>query len=156
MHFGFSYVGLIFLILLFLPNLLWTKYKPKDYEKYAAHENKLLLVLERIGEVTVSALVLIFSDFNFRGLSLWAIWFFLACGCMLLYEIYWLRYFRSQRTMQDFYRDLFGIPVAGASLPVFGFLLLGIYGKNVFLILAVTLLGVGHIGIHLCHKKEIT
>ena len=31
MHFGFSYVGLCFLLMLFVPNLLWTKQMPKDY-----------------------------------------------------------------------------------------------------------------------------
>ena len=33
MNFGFSYVGLIFLILFMAPNLLWTKNKPGDDEK---------------------------------------------------------------------------------------------------------------------------
>lgn len=64
MHFGFSYVGLIFLLMLFVPNLIWTKNKPLDYVEYAKQENKTLLALERIGEVSVSCLVLIFSDFN--------------------------------------------------------------------------------------------
>ena len=56
--------------------------------------------------------------------------------------------------MKDYYRDLLGIPVAGATLPVVAFFLLGIYGRNVFLIVAVVILGIGHIGIHLNHKKE--
>lgn len=64
MHFGFSYVGLIFLTLLMVPNLIWTKNQPKDYEKYAVNENKILLAFERVGEVLVSCLALIFSDFN--------------------------------------------------------------------------------------------
>ena len=155
MHFGFSYVGLIFLVMLLIPNLFWTKNKPKDYEKYAANENKLLLLLERVGEVAVSCLALIFSDFNLQGLSAWTIWLFAACLLMLLYEIYWVRYFKSAREMRDFYRSLLGIPVAGATLPVLAFLCLGIYGRNPFLIAAVLILGVGHIGIHLGHKKEI-
>ena len=40
MNFGFSYVGLIFLIMLMLPNIAWTKNQPKDYEKYVVNENK--------------------------------------------------------------------------------------------------------------------
>ena len=32
MQFGFSYVGLVFLFMLMVPNMLWTKHKPKDYE----------------------------------------------------------------------------------------------------------------------------
>ena len=69
MNFGFSYVGLIFLIMLMLPNIAWTKNQPKDYEKYVVNENKVLLALERIGEVLVSCAALIFSDFNFRPWS---------------------------------------------------------------------------------------
>lgn len=155
MHFGFSYVGLIFLVMLMSPNLLWTKNKPLDYDIYVINENKLLLVLERIGEVLVSCLALIFSDFNPHTFSAWSLWLLAACVLMILYEVYWVRYFRSKKTMQDFYSSLLGVPVAGASLPVLAFLLLGIYGKNPFLILAVVILGIGHIGIHLCHKKEI-
>lgn len=155
MHFGFSYMGLIFLIMLMVPNLLWTKNKPKDYDKYAVNENKVLLMLERTGEASVSCLVLIFSDFNIQGISIWGIWLAVACILMLLYEIYWIRYFRSSKMMRDFYSSLLGVPVAGATLPVAAFFLLGIYGRNPLLIVAVIVLGIGHIGIHLGHRKEI-
>ncbi len=40
MTFGFSYIGLIWLLMLLIPNFIWTKNQPKDYEKYAAKENK--------------------------------------------------------------------------------------------------------------------
>ena len=80
MHFGFSYIGLIFLALLFVPNLIWAKHLPKDYEKYAKNENKVLLVFERVGEVLVSALVLIFSDFNVQGFDFWLLWLVGADG----------------------------------------------------------------------------
>lgn len=57
--------------------------------------------------------------------------------------------------MKDMYSSLLGIPVAGATLPVCAFCLLSIYGKNPFLFVAAIILGIGHIGIHLNHKKEI-
>lgn len=155
MKFGFSYVGLIFLAMLLIPNMLWTKNLPKDYEKYVANENKVLLALERIGEVLVSAAVLIFADFNIKPWSNWSWWLVAAFALLVLYEIFWIRYFRSAKTMQDFYSSLLGIPVAGATLPVLAFLLLAIYGKNVILGAAVVVLGIGHIGIHWMHKKEI-
>ena len=134
MNFGFSYVGLIFLIMLMLPNIAWTKNQPKDYEKYVVNENKVLLTLERIGEVLVSCAALIFSDFNFRPWSS---------------RSWWLV------PMEDFYSSILGIPVAGATLPVLAFLSLAVYGKNIILGVAVLILGIGHIGIHLIHKKEI-
>lgn len=155
MTFGFSYVGLLFLILLFVPNLFWTKNKPKDYDKYVRNEKKILLVLERTGQVLVCCIVLIFSDFNIGSVSLWSLWLLAAAMVMVLYEGYWIRYFRSKKTMQDFYSSLLGIPVAGATLPIIAFLLLGVYGKNPFLLAATGILGIGHIGIHLDHREEI-
>lgn len=155
MHFGFSYIGLIFLIMLMVPNMYWTKNQPADYEKYVVNENKILLLFERIGEILVTCVAVIFSDFNLKKFSIWSLWLIGAIILMILYEVYWIRYFKSEKTMQDFYSSLLGVPVAGATLPVLAFLFLGIYGKNLFMIIAVMVLGIGHIGIHLNHKKEV-
>ena len=155
LHFGFSYVGLVFLIMLMIPNIIWSENKPKDYDKYVKNENKILLLLERTGEVLVTGISLIFSDFNINSISNWTVVLLAAFLMMILYEIYWIKYFRSDKTMKDFYSSLIGDPVAGATLPVISFLLLGIYGRNIFLIIATGILGIGHIGIHLNHKKEL-
>ena len=153
-HFGFSYVGLLYLLMLFVPNLLWTKYKPDGYDAYAKKESKVLLLFERAGEMLVCVLALIFSDFNIRRTN-WCVWLILSFVLMLFFVFYWLRYFKSGRQMKDFYSSFLGIPVAGATLPVCAFFFLGIYGSNVFLLAAVVILGIGHIGIHLQHKTEI-
>ena len=58
MNFGFSPVGLLFLLMLFVPNIIWSKNQPKDYEQYSKSENRLLLAFERIGEVLVTVLSL--------------------------------------------------------------------------------------------------
>lgn len=155
MHFGFSYVGLVWLVMLMVPNLIWTKHQPRDYDKYVGNENRLLLALERAGEVLVTALALIFSDFNLRPWSAWSWWLAASFVIMVLYEVFWIRYFRSEKTMADFYRGLLGIPLAGATLPVMAFMLLAVYGRNIPLAAAVVILGVGHIGIHWMHKREI-
>ena len=44
--------------------------------------------------------------------------------------------------------------MAGATLPVIVVLLLAIYGRNPLLFVAGIILGIGHIGIHLQHRKE--
>ena len=152
-HLGFSYVGLAFLLMLFLPNLIWTRHQPVDYS--GRNENKILLAFERIGQVCVTCTVLIFSDFNLRDWSSWSLWLIAAVACMVLYECWWIRYFKSRKTLKDFYRSFFRIPVAGATLPIAAFLFLGVYGKVVWLVISVVLLGIGHIGIHLQHLREI-
>ena len=154
MHFGFSYVGLVYLAMLMIPNIIWAGNKPENYEQYAGHENRVLLALERIGEALVSAIALVFSDFNPRLHDAWRLWLAASFCLMLLYEAFWIRYFRSERTMRDFYRGFAGIPVAGATLPVAAFFLLGIYGKNIPMLRSTVILGIGHIGIHLAHAKE--
>lgn len=151
--FGFSYVGAIFLLCLLVPNLLWTRCRPRDYDPSV--ESRSLLALERTGQVWTTCAALAFQDFNLRPWTPWSWWLIGAAALMVLYELWWLRYFRSARTMADFTSSLLGVPVAGASLPVAAFFLLGIYGRVVWMLLGVTVLGMGHIGIHLRHRREI-
>lgn len=152
-HLGFSYVGLIFLLMLFIPNILWAKNKPEEYSPDG--ENKVLLAFERAGEILATAFALIFDDFNFHGWTTWTWWLILAFAFMVMYILWWVRYFRSKKELQDFYSGFLGIPVAGATLPVIAFFLLGIYGKVIWMLAAAVILGMGHIGIHLQHKREL-
>lgn len=150
---GFSYVGLAFLLMLFLPNLLWTRAQPEGYS--AQGESRTLRFLERAGEAGCTCAALCFQDLNLRPWSPWSLWLLAAFGLMVLYELWWLRYFRSPRRLEDFYSGFWGIPLAGATLPVLAFLLLGVYGRLLWLIFPAVLLGVGHIGIHLGHWREL-
>lgn len=150
MNFSFSFVGLLFLIMVFAPNILWSRCPPKDYEKYSKNENKLLLALERIGEV-LCVFFSLFCGINFS----FNVFLAAALILMVIYEGYWVRYFRSPKTMQDMYGSFLAIPLPGATLPVFAFLLLGICADNVLLIISIIILGIGHIGIHYSHKNEL-
>lgn len=152
-HFGFSYIGLLFLLLLFIPNIIWTRNIPEGYT--SENENRLLLLLERTGEIATCCCALIFSDFNLQEWSVWSLWLIAAFVLMALYEIWWIRYFRSERKLTDFYSSFLGVPFAGATLPVIAFFLLGIYGKVVWMLAAAVVLGIGHIGIHMQHGKWI-
>lgn len=152
-HFGFSYIGLFFLTMLFVPNILWVKKQPQGYS--ADSENKVLLLFERAGEVLTCCCALIFSDFNLHKWTAWSWWLAAAAVCMALYELWWVRYFRSERKLTDFYGSFLGIPLPGAVLPVVAFFLLGIYGKVIWLPIAAVILGIGHIGIHAQHRLEI-
>ncbi|HBA69429.1 MAG TPA: hypothetical protein DCZ40_08750 [Lachnospiraceae bacterium] len=152
-HIGFSYIGLIFLLMLMIPNLIWTKNQPQGYS--AENESKVLLFLERAGEMLTTCFALIFSDFNLQKWSAWSLWLIAAFVLMIMYEIWWIRYFRGEHTLDDFYSSFLGVPVAGATLPVAAFLLLGIYGKVVWMLIACLILGIGHIGIHWQHRREL-
>jgi hypothetical protein len=150
--FGLSYVGLAFMLAIEIPNIAWAKRKPTGYDP--SGENRALGLIERIGQVLCTTAVLLFRDTNPHGWEPWIAWLLAAITLMLLYEGFWLRYFRGPRSLHDFYRPLLGIPVPGASLPVAAFLLLGIYGRLIPLIVSAVILGIGHIGIHLSHRAE--
>lgn len=153
-HLGFSYVGLIYLLMLFIPNIIWTKNKLQSNTAFSKKENKILLVFERTGQVCVTVCALIFSDFNFSPFNLWSLWLLISFTLMIIYEICWIRYF-IKPTLEIFYGSFYGIPVPLASLPVAAFLLLGIYGKVIWLIISAVIIGIGHIGIHIQNLKII-
>ena len=150
---GFSYIGLLFLLMLFIPNIMWAKRKPQGYT--AEKENKILLFLERLGEVSTCCCSLMFPDFNIHKWTIWSLWLIAAFLFMIMYEAWWVRYFRSGRKLSDFYSDFCEIPLAGATLPVIAFFMLGIYGKVVYMLIATLILGIGHIGIHIQHAQNV-
>lgn len=149
---GFSRLGALFLLALTVPNLFWTSRKPRGYDP--SREDRRLTLLERAGQMWVTCGALLSRDISPGPWSPWSWWLAGAVALMMLYEGWWVRYFRSPRTMADFTAGLLGIPVAGASLPVAAFFLLGIYGRVWWMLPGVLILGIGHIGIHLRYRKE--
>ena len=129
-------------------------HQPKGYDPIG--ENKILLLFERIGQVLVCTCAIIFSDFNIHDTWQANIWLIIAFICMLLYEGFWMQYFRSEQSLHDFYSDFLHIPLAGATLPVLAFFLLGIHGQVIWMLLSITILGIGHIGIHLQHALQLS
>lgn len=152
-HLGFSYIGLIYLLMLFIPNIIWSKKQSIDYNN--TQENKILLLFERVGQVCCTCSVLIFTDFNITPFSVWSLWLIASFLLMILYEICWIRYFTNEHTKENLYSSFLGIPIPLASLPVTAFLILGIYGKVVWLIASAIILGIGHIGVHIQRLKAI-
>ena len=154
-QFGFSLVGVVFLLMLFIPNMRWAKNQPLGYEEIAAHESKVLLVFERIGEVACSCGAVVFVCP--RGFALpRLLWLVAAFLLMVLYEVAWIRYFRGGERLDGMYQPLGPIPVPIASLPVVAFALLGVWYESPVAVAAAIVLDVGYIGIHLGHLRELS
>ncbi len=154
MQFGFSIVGVVFLAMLFIPNIRWAKKQPLGYEELSRRENKTLLLFERIGQVlaTTSAVVFVCP----QGFSLpWLLWLMAAFLLMFLYELAWARYFRGGEKLDGMYQPLGPIPVPIATLPVAALALLGIWYQSPVAVISAVILGIGHIGIHLRHLHEL-
>ena len=54
-NFGFSYIGLIYLLMLWIPNAMWAKHKPEGYD--LSGESKVLLAFKRVGQVLSTAAI---------------------------------------------------------------------------------------------------
>ena len=155
MQFGFSIVGVVFLAMLFVPNILWGRHLPAGYAEISKNENRILLALERIGEVATSCAAVIFvcpQGFSFP----WLLWLVVAFALMILYEIAWARYFKGGEALADMYTPLGPIPIPLASLPVVAAILLGIWYQSPITVIAGVILGIGHICIHLGHVRELS
>lgn len=70
MQFGFSIVGVVFLAMLFVPNIIWGKHQPPGYAEISKNENRILLALERIGEVATSCAAAIVLGVGHIGIHL--------------------------------------------------------------------------------------
>ena len=90
---GFSWMGLVFLLCLLAPNLLWTRYKPRDYDP--SGESRLLLAMERTGQIWVTCAALICRSPAFGPRTARSWWLVGAAVLMLLYEFWWFRYFAA-------------------------------------------------------------
>lgn len=55
-HLGFSFVGLLWLCILIVPNLLWARSRPLGYDP--SGENRILAALEKAGQAGVVCTVL--------------------------------------------------------------------------------------------------
>ena len=155
MQFGFSIVGVVFLAMLFVPNIIWGRNQPPGYAEISKNENRILLALERIGEVAATCTAVIFvcpQGFSFP----WLLWLIAAFALMVLYEIAWMRYFKGGGELADMYRPLGPIPIPLASLPVAAIFLLGVWYQSPLTLIAAVVLGIGHIGIHLGHVRELS
>ena len=154
MQLGFSFVGVAFLLMLFVPNIMWAKNQPAGYEELQKRESKVLLALERVGQVltTCSAIVFVCP----RGYTFpWLGVLIAAVLLMVLYEVAWVHYFRGGQRLDGMYQPLGPIPVPIASLPVTAFVLLGVWYQSPVAVVSAVVLGIGHIGIHIGHLREL-
>ncbi|WP_415979422.1 hypothetical protein [Adlercreutzia equolifaciens] len=154
MQFGFSIVGLVMLAMLFIPNIAWGRNQPLGYSELARRESAAMRMLERIGQVAVTASALIFACPQGYALP-WLWWLIAAFALMLFYEIAWARYFRDERELGDMYAPLGFIPLPLATLPVAAFIFYGIWQQSPITVIAAIILGIGHIGIHSQHSRDL-
>lgn len=160
---GFSYFGLIFVALLLIPNIIFGFTITDELRDALENKNMFLTITERVGEALICIVLLLFPANNPRAVIKPQIcmffsrrfeWFVLVVLFMAIYEIFWIRFFRSKKTVKDLYHSTCGVPFAGAILPCFAVFCLGVYAGNLVTIAAAVIFTIGHLGIHIsCYKR---
>lgn len=131
----FNVEGLIFIVLLLAPNLL---YAIKFRGAKNACMNRIFHVLEQIGRYA-SMFLMIFNigiaEFGFSGPGAWLCYMIGNASMLLAYWVMWFLYFKKQRLW---------ISMALAILPTCIFLVSGITMRHVLLIISAMIFGIGH------------
>lgn len=153
LRFGFSWLGAVYLALLFIPNGIFASSPPAEFSALSAGEPTVLVSLERTGQALACIFVVCTAKLQPGRSHVWLL--YLAGILMGVYELWWIWYFHGPRTLESFYAPLLFIPVPGAVLPVAALLLLGIYAQSFWLLLSGLILGIGHIGIHVQHAVSL-
>ena len=155
MRIHLSWIGIVYLLALIGPNLIWTRNRPKDFEDYPVRENVLFRSLARSGETLLTCTALIFTGNSVLPLTVRSLWLLASAVLMVLCEVFWFRYLRGEKTMESFYARFLGLPAAAAILPTAAFLLLAVYDRNLLLGISAVVMGIGNIGLHLQYHKAV-
>lgn len=139
---GFSIIGTIIAIAIFIPNLLMIKFPPNNAPKDLKDAGIIFTVLERIGQVGC-ILILVISKTNFEKLTI-NIWAVFMGSCLLIYYFLWARYVVKGQEYNLLWEPLSFIPIPMAVFPVGVFLFAAILGKSIWLVILVVFLGIGH------------
>lgn len=139
---GFSIIGTIIAIAIFIPNLLMIKFPPNKAPKDLKDAGIIFTVLERIGQVGC-ILILVISKNNFERLTI-NIWTVFMGSCLLIYYFLWARYVVKGQEYKLLWEPLSFIPIPMAVFPVGAFLFAAILGKSIWLSILVVFLGIGH------------
>lgn len=150
---GFSIIGLCIATFIFLPNLLFIIYPPKNVPKELMDAGILFTVLERIGQVGC-IVILVISKVNYQNISI-DYCFTLMVLCIIAYYSLWIRYVIKGKDFSLCFKPLGFLPIPMAIFPVFAFGFAALWGKSIYLGIAVIILAIGHF-VNSWHTYKLT
>lgn len=139
---GFSIIGSLIAVLIFLPNLLFIIFPPKNVPAKLKDAGTIFTVLERIGQAGC-LVILGISKENYQNVNI-DIWFILMVLCLILYYGLWIRYVVKGHDFSLAFKPFLFVPIPMAIFPVLAFGFAALWGKSIYLGIAVVLLAIGH------------
>jgi len=149
--------GLVSIAVL-LPNLLVVFWSPWPSQSggnaEVVSENRLLLVLERVGQLGCFALPF-FLQIELRGATE-AVALGVMVAALALYYSGWLRYLRYGRKEDILYAPMWRLPLPMAVMPILYFLAASMILHSVWLTASAVILGIGHIPLSQATRARLT
>lgn len=143
---GFSLIGTVIGVLLFLPSVfVFIKFPPKNVIKGTKKEPILLTGIERVGQATCLVSLAISKDFFI--MSNINIWMILMSISIIIYWGLWMRYIVKGQDSCWMWKPFFFIPIPLAVFPVCAFGFAALWGKCIWLGIATVILAIGHLSI---------
>jgi hypothetical protein len=139
---GFSIIGLLIAVFIFLPNVLFIIFPPKNVPDGLKDAGIVFTVLERIGQAGCLVL-LVMSKENYQDVIINR-WFVLMVLCIIAYYCLWIRYVVKGHYFSLAFMPVLLLPIPMAIFPVLAFVFAALWGKSIFLGSAVVLLAIGH------------
>ncbi|WP_339317674.1 hypothetical protein [Paenibacillus sp. FSL R10-2734] len=140
---GFSLLGTIMALIILAPSLLIIKFPPENVPAGVRDTGPVYTILERVGQLGCIGILAISKD-SFQHVK-FGIWATLIILFIAVYYGLWIRYIVKGRQFKLLWDPLGFIPIPMAVLPVCAFGLAAIWGKSIWLSIAVVCLAIGHL-----------
>ncbi|MEK3662679.1 hypothetical protein NSQ29_24255 [Paenibacillus sp. FSL F4-0236] len=140
---GFSLLGTLMALILLAPSLLMIKFPPENVPSGLRDAEPIYTLLERAGQLGCIGILAMSQD-NFQQVKLGVIAVFIVLFIAIYYGL-WIRYIVKGRQYKLLWDPLGIIPIPMAVLPVCAFGLAAIWGKSIWLSIAVVCLAIGHL-----------
>lgn len=153
---GYSIVGLVLALVIFLPSILfYPLFPPKDDDKNRprTEPHRLFTLLEKAGQAGCIVVLLVYKD-GFPAETLLSPFAIAMAVCIAVYYAFWIRYLIKGRHTGDLFGNVGFIPVPLALFPVLAFGFAAAWSQSLVLAVAALLLGLGHIPVTLHTQKE--
>ncbi|WP_339268624.1 hypothetical protein MKY19_03140 [Paenibacillus sp. FSL R5-0744] len=140
---GFSLLGTLMALILLVPSLLMIKFPPENVPSGLRDAGPIYTFLERAGQLGCIGILAMSQD-NFQQVKLGVIAVFIVLFIAIYYGL-WVRYIVKGQQFKLLWDPLVFIPIPMAVLPVCAFGLAAIWGKSIWLSIAVVCLAIGHL-----------
>jgi hypothetical protein len=141
-YLGFSYIGLIIVAVVLLPNLLFVIFPPKNIPNGLEDVNLFFTIIERIG-IIAFIVILLTSNVSFINLN-FNLFLLLMILCIVIYYVLWLRYVLKGQDFSLLFIPLLFIPMPMAIFPVCYFLFASLWINSIYLTITTLIFAIGH------------